>query len=428
MTQTAPRHLLMDLFRAAVDAADPMQCLPPHLPEPAVRGQTIVLAAGKAACAMAQAAEARYLGSVEDDLLSGLVVTRQGYQLPCQKFEVIVAGHPTPNANSVVAAERSLELARGASHDDLVVVLLSGGASALWAAPIEGVTLADKQRIGDQLLRSGASIGEINCVRKHLSRIKGGLLAKAIAPANLVTLAISDVAGDAPDVIGSGPTVADATTKDDALACLGRYGISLSEETVAALSRRSSDAPGKDDPVFASTTYTIVASPAQAMEAAAKLAEQRGYASMIVGSDLEDEARSLAQQHASLARKAHKQGTGCVLLSGGEATVTLTGSGRGGPNQEFALALACALEGLEGIWALAADSDGTDGGSGESNDPAGAIIGPHTLSRARERGLDPQKFLENNDSTSFFSAIEDLLVTGPTFTNVNDFRAILVEP
>ncbi len=428
MTQTAPRQLLMDLFRAAVDAADPLRCLPPHLPEPAARGRTIVLAAGKAAGAMAQAAEARYLVSVEDDRLSGLVVTRQGYQLPCQKFEAIVAGHPTPNANSVMAAERSLELARDASDDDLVVVLLSGGASALWAAPIDGVTLADKQHIGDQLLRSGASIGEINCVRKHLSRIKGGQLAKAIAPAKLVTLAISDVAGDAPDVIGSGPTVADSTTQTEALACLKRYGISLSDEAVSALSRRASDAPGKDDPIFASTDYTIVASPSQAMEAAAKAAEQRGYAPTIIGSDLEAEARSLAELHASLARKSHKQGAKCVLLSSGEATVTLIGSGRGGPNQEFALALACALDGLEGIWALAADSDGTDGGSGDSDDPAGAIIGPHTLSRARERGLDPQKFLENNDSSGFFAAIGDLLVTGPTFTNVNDFRAILVEP
>jgi len=420
--------ILMDLFQAALDAADPKQCLPPHLPEPATDGRTIVLAAGKAASAMAQAAEMHYLESVEADRLCGLVVTRQGYQLPCKSFELIIAGHPIPDGKSVDAAGRALELAGSATHDDLVLVLLSGGASALWTAPAENISLSDKQRITHELLRSGASIRDINCVRKHLSRIKGGLLAKAAAPARLVTLAISDVAGDEPTAIGSGPTVGDPTTQAEALACLKEYGISSSDGIAAALSGSLPDTPGPDDPIFSSTAYKIIASAADAIAAAARAAEVRGYKSVILGSALEAEARTLAQQHALRARQARDDGSKCVLLSGGEATVTLCGVGRGGPNQEFALALACALDGDDCIWALAADSDGTDGGSGESNDPAGAIIGPHTLSHARERGLDPQKFLENNDSTGFFAAIGDLLITGPTFTNVNDFRAILVEP
>ncbi len=377
---------------------------------------------------MARVAEEHYLELLEVTRIGGQVVTRRGYGLPCARLDVIEAGHPIPDRMSILAAERALELASGAKTGDLVLVLLSGGASALWTAPAGGISLEEKQQITRRLLKSGAAIGEINCVRKHLSRIKGGRLAVAAAPANLVTLAVSDVSGDDPSAIGSGPTVPDPTSQRDAMGYLDKHGIAVSGDVVAVLADPRYESPQADHPAFASAAYRLVARPADALAAAAAAARKDGYETLVLGADLEGDARGLAEQHAALALDARRRGKRAVLLSGGEATVRVRGTGRGGPNQELALALACALNGAEGIWALVADSDGTDGGTGDPADPAGATIEPQTLYRARLEGLDPLNFLENNDSTGFFAALGDLLITGPTFTNVNDFRAILVEP
>jgi len=308
-----------------------------------------------------------------------------------------------------------------------VLVLLSGGASALWTAPAAGVALGEKQAITRRLLACGTPISEINCVRKHLSRIKGGRLSEAADPARIVTLAISDVAGDDPTVIGSGPTVGDPTTLEDAISVLKTRRIPIRSGVENALARRENETPYPDHPVFAHSTYRIIARASDALGAAASAAREMGMEPVLLGDALEGEARTLARQHAKLARDLKLSGRPTVLLSGGEATVNVKGSGSGGPNQEYALALALALEAEPGVWSLAADTDGNDGGSGAASDPAGATIGPDTLARARAAGLDPQMFLENNDSTGFFAALGDTLITGPTFTNVNDFRAILVE-
>jgi hydroxypyruvate reductase len=421
------RELLESLFRTAVAAAHPAQCLPPNLPEPPARGRLIVLAAGKAAGSMTQAAEAYYLDRVAADRLTGIAVTRHGYGRPTQKIAVVEAGHPVPDEAGLKGTEQALALAEAAGADDLVLVLLSGGASANWIAPAAGITLAEKQAVTRALLRSGAAIGDMNTLRKHLSRIKGGRLARLAYPAKVATLAISDVPGDDPSTIGSGPTVPDPTTLEDARTIVRRFSLDLPAAVSKALQDPASESPKPGDRIFAGTTYRIVARPADALKAAQARAEAAGYATLVLGDRLQGEAREVATDHARLAQQVSAEGRRAVILSGGELTVTLRGQGRGGPNQEYALALAIQLDGAPGIAALAADSDGTDGGSGRPDDPAGAFVDPTTVARARAAGLDPAAFLADNDSTGFFNGIGDLFVPGPTFTNVTDFRAIVVD-
>jgi len=421
------RQLLEALFRTAVAAAHPAQCLPPNLPEPPPRGRLVVLAAGKAAGSMTEAAEQHYLGRVAADRLAGVAVTRHGYGRPTRHIPVVEAGHPVPDEAGLKGTERALALAEAAGADDLVLVLLSGGASANWIAPAKSITLAEKQVVTRALLRSGAAIGDMNALRKHLSRIKGGRLARLAYPAKLVTLAISDVPGDDPSVIGSGPTVPDPTTLQDARAIVARFRLDLPAAVSKALNDPANETPKPGDKIFAGSDYRIVARPADALRAAQARAVQAGYECVVLGDRLQGEAREVAAEHARLARDCSAKGRRVVILSGGELTVTLRGRGRGGPNQEYALALAIHLDGTAGIAALAADSDGTDGGSGRPDDPAGAFIDPTTLRRARAAGLDPAAFLADNDSTGFFNGIGDLFVPGPTFTNVTDFRAIVVD-
>jgi glycerate 2-kinase len=417
--------LLDGLFRAAIAAAHPSSCLPHHLP-PTPRGRLIVLAAGKAAGSMAEAAEAAYVG-LPAGQLTGVAVTRQGYGRPTKIIPMIEAGHPIPNAAGLEAAERALALADKAGPDDLVLVLLSGGASANWIAPVDGVTLTDKQAVTRALLRSGANIGEINAVRKHLSRIKGGRLARRAQPARVLTLAISDVPGDDPAVIGSGPTVPDPSTLVDARAVIARFKLDVPDSVVRALGNPSNESPKPGDATFASAQFKLIARPADAFHAAQQVVRAAGYECVMLGDRIEGEARDVAADHAGRALALQQQGRRAVILSGGELTVTLRGKGRGGPNQEYALALAIALDGTPGIAALAGDTDGTDGGQGDASDPAGALIDATTLQRARWRGLDPAHFLAENDSTGFFSRLGDLVEIGPTWTNVNDFRAIVVD-
>jgi len=340
---------------------------------------------------------------------------------------MIEAGHPIPDAAGLTAAERALTLADEAGPDDLVLVLLSGGASANWIAPVEGVSLADKQAVTRALLRSGANIGEINAVRKHLSRIKGGRLARRAQPARLLTLAISDVPGDDPAVIGSGPTVPDPSTLADARAVVARFKLDVPDSVTRALADPRNESPKPGDTAFASAQFKLIARPADAFHAVQQAVHAAGYECVMLGHNIEGEARDVAADHAGQALALQRQGRRAVILSGGELTVTMRGKGRGGPNQEYALALAIALGGAPGIAALAGDTDGTDGGAGASDDPAGALIDATTLQRARWRGLDPAHFLADNDSTGFFSQLGDLVETGPTWTNVNDFRAIVVD-
>jgi hydroxypyruvate reductase len=423
----AASALLESLFRTAVAAAHPSQCLPPNLPEPPSRGRLIVLAAGKAAGSMTQAAEQHYLGRIAEDRLAGIAVTRHGYGRPTRHIPVVEAGHPVPDEAGLRGTERALALAQAAGADDLVLVLLSGGASANWIAPAKGITLGEKQAVTRALLRSGAAIGDMNALRKHLSRIKGGRLTRLAYPAKLVTLAISDVPGDDPSVIGSGPTVPDPTTLEDARAIVARFRLDLPAAVAKALDDPGNETPKPGDSIFAGSDYRIVARPADALRAAQGRAIAAGYECIVLGDRLQGEAREVAAEHARLARDLGAQGRRVVILSGGELTVTLRGEGRGGPNQEYALALAIHLDGTAGISALAADSDGTDGGSGRPDDPAGAFVDPTTLRRAQAAGLDPAAFLADNDSTGFFNGIGDLFVPGPTFTNVTDFRAIVVD-
>jgi hydroxypyruvate reductase len=386
-----------------------------------------VLAAGKAAGSMTEAAEHYYLGRIAADRLAGIAVTRHGYGRPTRHIPIVEAGHPVPDEAGLEGTERALALAQAAGADDLVLVLLSGGASANWIAPAKGITLAEKQAVTRALLRSGAAIGDMNALRKHLSRIKGGRLARLAYPAKLVTLAISDVPGDDPSVIGSGPTVPDPTTLEDARAIVARFRLDLPAAVTRALGDPANETPKPGDSIFAGSDYRIVARPADALRAAQGRAIAAGYECVVLGDRLQGEAREVAAEHARLARDLGAQGRRVVILSGGELTVTLHGQGRGGPNQEYALALAIHLDGAAGISALAADSDGTDGGSGRPDDPAGAFVDPTTLGRARAAGLDPAAFLADNDSTGFFNGIGDLFVPGPTFTNVTDFRAIVVD-
>jgi len=419
-------RLLRALFAEAVATAHPSGCLPAHLP-PVPDGRLIILAAGKAAGAMAEVAEQHYRYRMPLHRLSGLAVTRHGYARPTERIEVVEAGHPVPDAAGLAATKRTLELADGAGADDLVLVLLSGGASANWIAPVSGLTFSDKQAVTRALLRSGAPIDEINAVRKHLSRIKGGRLVQHAHPAPVTTLAISDVPGDDPAVIGSGPTVSDPSTLAQARGVVRRYHLSLSAAVERALADPANETPKPGDAVFADSRYLLIARPADAFAAAAKAVRAAGYECILLGDRIEGEAREVAAEHARLARDLQAQGRRAVILSGGELTVTMRGQGRGGPNQEYARALALALDGTRGIGALSADTDGTDGGGGDVADPAGAVIDPATIARARALGLDPAAFLADNDSTGFFGRLGDLVETGPTCTNVNDFRAILVD-
>ena len=420
MPPESPAGLLRALFDAAVAAAQPALSLAAFLPE-APRGRTVVIGAGKAATTMAQALDAAWPAA-----LSGVVVTRHGQRQPCRRIEVLEAAHPVPDAHSVAAAARMLDAVRGLGADDLVICLISGGGSSLLVQPAAGLTLADKQAINRALLASGADIAAMNCVRKHLSAIKGGRLAAACAPARVVTLAISDVPGDEPAVIASGPTVADATSCTDALAILDRYRITLPPAVRAALEAGELETPKPDDACFARCEYHLIATPMRSLEAAAAVARAAGVTPLILGDALEGEAAEVAKVHAGIARSIAQHGrplaAPCVLLSGGETTVTVRGRGRGGRNVEFLLALAVVLDGHPRVHALAADTDGVDG----AEDIAGALCDPTTLARARALGIDPKASLADNDGHGFFGALGDALVTGPTDTNVNDFRAILV--
>ncbi|HSP50873.1 MAG TPA: glycerate kinase [Pseudolabrys sp.] len=425
---TPLRAFLADLFRTAVAAAHPANCLPPLLPPPRA-GRLILLAAGKAAGSMAEVAEGFYLDrlKLDPERLCGIAVARHGYGRPLQIVTMIEAGHPVPDGAGLEAALRAIEFADGAGADDLVLVLMSGGASANWIAPVTGVTFADKQAVTRALLRSGATIGEINTVRKHLSRIKGGRLAYSAFPAKLVTIAISDVPGDDPSAIGSGPTVPDPTTLADARAIVAKYRLDLPTSVNAALADANNETPKPGDSAFADSQFVLAARPADSLRAAKVAVSAAGYECMSLGDRVEGEAREVAAAHAKLARELRAKSARAVILSGGELTVTICGQGRGGPNQEYALALAMGLAGMPAVAALAGDTDGTDGGVGDASDPAGAALDGQTVARAKALGLDPAAFLADNNSTAFFAALEDLLMTGPTYTNVNDFRAIVVD-
>jgi hydroxypyruvate reductase len=432
------RTLLMALYDAAVAAAHPDVCLPAHLPSVPTRGRLVVAGAGKAAAAMAVAAERHYRAQGALDRVAGFTTAPHGTAeaLPGTRpsvIRILSARHPTPDHASVRAAEETLALVRSATTDDLVVVLLSGGASALWAVPAAGLDLAGKTALTRGLLKSGADIYEMNLVRRHVSRIKGGRLRKA-TPAPMLTLAISDVPGDDPATIGSGPTVADPTTLAEARAVLARHlprmqalGIEVPPAVAAILSDPANETPKPDDPAFASAEYRIIATPARALSAAAAAAARAGYAPVNLGDGVTGEAREVAQAHAKLALEAKAARRRTAILSGGELSVTVRNAkGRGGRCQEYALALAIALAGQPRIAALAADTDGIDGGEGLVTDPAGVVIDPGTLARACH--ADAKKMLDNNDATAFFEAAGGLIVRGPTHTNVNDFRAILIDP
>lgn len=419
---------LLELFQAAVLAAHPATCVPPNLPDVPTGGRIIIVGAGKAAAAMAQATEKHYIARGEGGSVSGFVTTRHGFGLPTELIEVIEAGHPVPDANSISSARRALELAASAGPDDLVLCLLSGGASALWTAPVNGVTFDMKQALTRDLLKSGARISEINCVRKHLSRIKGGRLAAAASGKQLLTLAISDVPHDSPDAIGSGPTVGDPTTLADACAILAHYQITPPAEIAKALQDPANETPSPGSESLSRSHYQLAARPMASLETAARIAVAAGYRVDILGDSLEGEARDVAAFHAEMARNAKQRGDRIALMSGGELTVTVRGAGSGGPNQEYALGLAIALDGADGIFGIACDTDGTDGGVGKADDPAGAVVFPDTVRRARDIGMDAVTFLHNNDSTGFFRELGDLVMPGPTQTNVNDFRVILVDP
>lgn len=421
MAVADPGALLRRLFDAALAAADPARAVPRFLPEPPKQGRTVVVGAGKAAAAMARAVEENWPGPLE-----GLVVTRYGHAVPCRNIEVVEAAHPVPDQAGCDAARRILQRVQGLGSDDLVLCLISGGGSALLSLPAEGITLEEKQAMNKALLRSGAAIDEMNCLRKHLSAIKGGRLAAAAAPARVVSLLISDVPGDDPAVIASGPTVPDPTTFAEARAILDKYGIDAPASVRAHLKAAAAETPKPDDPRLARCETHLVARPQDALEAAAAAARAAGVTPVILGDAIEGEAREVARVMAGIARQAARFGQPaqppCVLLSGGETTVTLRGKGRGGRNAEFLLALTVALQGAAGIHAIACDTDGIDG----SEDNAGALSGPDSLARAAALGIDAKARLADNDGYGFFCALGDLVVTGPTLTNVNDFRAVLI--
>jgi glycerate 2-kinase len=427
---TDRRPLLRAIFDAAVAAAHPDVVLSAHL-RPVPKGKVICLAAGKGAAAMAAAAEQHYLDALGLDpvRLTGLATTRHGHGVPTRRIRVVEAGHPVPDEAGLKAADETLGLAAEATADDLLLVLLSGGGSANWIAPADGVSFAQKQQVNRALLRSGAPIGEMNIVRKHLSRIKGGRLARAgQRAAEIVTLAISDVPHDDPSAIASGPTVPDPSTLADARALVARYNLTVDDAVRRALEDPANESCKPGDGAFARAQFEMLAKPKASLDAAIKVAKAAGYEVIGLGADLEGEARDVAADHARLALKARSEGKRIAILSGGELTVTVRGNGRGGPNQEYALALADLLKDSPGIVALAADTDGADGGAGNATDPAGAVIDQTTFAKMKSLGLDPAAYLANNDATAFFSATGDLVLTGPTLTNVNDIRVILVDP
>jgi glycerate 2-kinase len=415
-----PEKLLKAMFQAAVEAAMPSICVPAHLPE-RPKGRTVIIGAGKASGAMARALEDAWDGPLE-----GLVVTRYGYRVPTTRLEVVEAAHPVPDAAGRKAAERIFKLVQGLTQDDLVLCLISGGGSALLALPPDGLTLEDKQAINKALLKSGATIAEMNIVRKHLSAIKGGRLAAAAAPARVVALMISDVPGDDPSIIASGPTVADPSTNEDALAIIEKYGIEVPYAVRMRL-RHADETPKPGDKRLERVENIMIATPQASLEAAAEVARKAGVTPVILGDSIEGESRDVALVHAGIARQCALRGQPemppCVLISGGETTITLKGKGKGGRNTEFLLALAIALDGRPNIYALAGDTDGIDG----SEDNAGALIYPDTLARAAKAGINAKAMLADNDPWTFFKAIGDLLMTGPTLTNVNDFRAVLID-
>jgi glycerate 2-kinase len=425
---TDRRPLLRAIFDAAVAAAHPDVVLSAHL-RPIPKGNVICLAAGKGAAAMAAAAERHYLDDLKLDpaRLTGIATTRHGHGVPTRRIKVVEAGHPVPDEAGLKAADATLALAQTAGADDLLLVLLSGGGSANWIAPVNGVSFAQKQQVTRALLRSGAPIGEINTVRKHLSRIKGGRLARAGQRAEIVTLAISDVPRDDPSAIASGPTVPDPTTLADARAIVAKYRLDVDDAVRRALDDPNNESCKPGDAAFARAAFELIARPKASLDATIKVAAEAGYAIVDLGADLEGEARDVAADHAKLALKARAEGKRVAILSGGELTVTVRGQGRGGPNQEYALALAALLKDVPNISALAADTDGADGGAGSASDPAGAIIDHATFAKMKSLGLDPAAYLANNDATAFFAATGDLLLTGPTLTNVNDVRVILVD-
>ncbi|MGN6525958.1 MAG: glycerate kinase type-2 family protein [Burkholderiaceae bacterium] len=415
--------LLRRMFEAAIASAQPARCVRPHLPRPQELGggRLVVIGAGKASAAMAQAVEASW-----DGPLSGLVVTRYGYRAPCRRIEIVEAAHPVPDEAGLRAARRLLDLVQGLRPDDLVLCLVSGGGSALLPLPLPGLTLADEQAVNRAMLASGATISEMNCVRRHLSAIKGGRLAAACHPARVVTLAMSDVPGDRPLDIASGPTVADPTTCADALAIVRRHSLSLPVAALELLESGRGESVKPGDPRLARAEFRMIATPQAALEAAAAVATQAGIAAHILGDAIEGEAREVGRVMGGIALQVAARGQPfarpCVLLSGGETTVTVRGRGRGGRNVEFLLALGLALDGHPRIHALAGDTDGVDG----QEEVAGAVLQPDTLARARALGLRPRERLADNDAHAFFRALGDAVVTGPTLTNVNDFRAILV--
>jgi glycerate 2-kinase len=418
----AARDLLRQIFDAAIAAAQPVLCVPPALPV-APKGRLIVIGAGKASAEMARAVERNWNGP-----LTGLVVTRYGYAVPCDRIEIVEAAHPVPDAAGLQAARRILDRVQGLSADDTVLCLISGGGSSLLPLPLEGITLEDKQQVNHALLQSGASISEMNCVRRHLSAIKGGRLAAACHPAKVVTLLISDVPGDDPRDIASGPTVADASTCADALAIIQRYGIDLPQRVLEVLRSGRGESIKPGDARLADNEVHIIATPQMALEAAARVAQAHGITAHILGDSIEGEARDVGKVMAGIALQTARHGqpfaTPCVLLSGGETTVTVRGTGRGGRNVEFLLSCAIALRGEAGVYGLAGDTDGVDG----QEEIAGACITPDTLARAWAAGLRPADHLDNNNGHGFFQALGDSVVTGPTLTNVNDFRALLITP
>jgi hydroxypyruvate reductase len=409
------------MFDAAVASAQPALCLPAHLPEPPV-GRTVVIGAGKASAAMARALEDHWPGS-----LAGLVVTRYGYDVPCERIEIVQAAHPVPDDAGLLASQRIAATVGGLTADDLVIALISGGGSALLVAPAPGLTLDDKRAVNTALLASGATISEMNCVRRHLSALKGGRLGALCHPARVVTLLISDVPGDDPIDIASGPTVADPTTCADALAIVERYRIPIPDAVRELLASGRGESVKPGDPRLARSEVRMITAPQIALEAAAQVARDAGVAAHILGDSLEGEARDLGKAMAGIARQVATRGqpfaASCVLLSGGETTVTVRGTGRGGRNVEFLLSLALGLDGLAGVHAIAGDTDGVDG----AEEIAGALVGPDTLARAWAQGVNPRASLDANDAHAFFQALGDSVITGPTLTNVNDFRAILIE-
>ena len=419
----AAASVMREMFEEAIASAQPQLCVPPHLPLPSeVKGRLIVIGAGKASAAMARAVEDHWTGP-----LSGLVVTRYGYQVPCERIEIVEAAHPVPDQAGLDAAQRLLQLVQGLSADDVVLCLISGGGSSLLSLPLPGISLQDKQAVNRALLASGATISEMNTVRRHLSAIKGGRLAATCHPARVINLLLSDVPGDRPLDIASGPTVADPSTCEDALAIVRRYRIDLPAPVLQVLVSGAGEAVKPDDPRLARVDTRMVAAPQQALQAAAAVARRQGYTPCILGDAIEGEARDVGKVLGAMALQVAERGEPfarpCALLSGGETTVTLRGQGRGGRNVECLLSLAIATQGHPRIHALMGDTDGVDG----IEEIAGALMGPHTLNQAFAQGLSPRASLDANDGHGFFQDLGDSVITGPTLTNVNDFRVVLIQ-